>query len=877
MRVITTHINTDFDGLASIVAASKLYPESILLLSGRLNENVKEFVSLYKDIFKFEKISQVNVQDIEELIVVDTQQVSRLGHLATYIEQIPRKIIFDHHAEESRDLITNAEKFIDETGATVTIIMEIIMRGGIKITPQEATLFALGLYEDTGSFTFSTTTTREITVLKYLAERGLDFSVIRKFVTRPLTEQQKYLLELLMDNTEIYEFKGIKTALSTAEMEEDIRGLSFVTSRMMDIENVDLVITAVKMEGKVHLVGRSKTDRVNLKSLINDFGGGGHEKAASAVLKDVNMLELKNNILKSINHIIKPAISAMDIMSYPVRSILPKDTVEEAWNLLVTYGHSGLPVTEKGQLLGIISHRDLEKAKRHGLSHAPVKGFMSRKVETIRTDTDLNEIEKKMIDKDVGRLPVTDDRGKILGIVSRSDVLKVRHKNRSEKEISQGGSQEELENVNNLTYLINSRLPKKIQGLLFLIGQKADSQGYRVYAVGGFVRDLILGEENYDLDIVVEPNALDFARELNRFLDGSINLFEQFGTAKIVLRDGLKIDLATARTEFYSQPGALPQVELSTIKQDLFRRDFTINTMAFHLNIEKFGNFLDFFDGLKDTRQGLIRVLYNLSFVEDPLRILRAIRFEQRYDFIIEEETLAFLDNALKNRVINKVSRERLFEEISLIFQERDPVKVIKRLNDFKLLPVLFPKVDIDIDTFNLLEEVQKVLFYFHQGLEITKLKKSVPYLCALYYHENIKEIHSVLYQVRLPRDIKKRVLLTLETTPEIAQKLAEKGVNPSLVYEYLKPLPMESLIFLSACSNNLRVWGYIKEYLERLRYEFPLITGEDLKELGYKPGPLFKEVLEEVKKAKMDKKVKSRDEEIRFVIKCMEERKKGE
>ncbi len=198
MRVITTHTNTDFDGLASMVAANKLYPDSIMVSPGRVNDNVKEFISLYKDIFPVKKMSQINPDEIKELVVVDTQDASRLGLLSQYIEQIPRIIIYDHHSGPFNQIIENAETFIEAAGATVTILMEIICRGDIEITPMEATLFALGLYEDTGCFTFSCTTVREITVLKYLTERGLDFRVIRKFISRPLTEKQKYLLELLM-------------------------------------------------------------------------------------------------------------------------------------------------------------------------------------------------------------------------------------------------------------------------------------------------------------------------------------------------------------------------------------------------------------------------------------------------------------------------------------------------------------------------------------------------------------------------------------------------------------------------------------------------------------------------------------------------------
>lgn len=877
LRVITTHTNTDFDGFASMVAARKIYPGSTLVFPGRVNDNVKEFTSLYKDVFDVKKLSMINPEEIHELIIVDTQQISRLGVLAPYVDKIPRIIVYDHHSVYPEDAVEASEKFIDSTGSTVTLLMEIMIRGDIEINSFEATLFALGLYEDTGCFTFSGTSLREINVLKYLAERGLDFNVIRDFIGKSFSEKQKYLLEMLLNNTEVYELKGIRAALSTGETKDDIRGLSVVVSRLMDIEDADLMVAAVRMGDKVHLVGRNNSDRINLKELLKEYGGKGHENAASAVMKEVDLKVFKRNLLKEINRLVRPSITAKDIMSFPVRSVTPKDTVEDAWWMLMKYGHSGLPVIHRGILEGIISRRDLEKAKHHGLSHAPVKGFMSRRVEMVRTDTSFNEIEAIMVEKDIGRLPVTDDRGKMLGIVTRTDVLKTRHNKESSKVPLGGGRGKQLKNIEDLNKLINTRLPKKIQGLLFLLGQKADSQGFKLYAVGGFVRDLMLGMNNFDIDLVVEPDAIEFAREINRFLDGRIIVYEQFGTAKILLRDGLRLDFATARTEFYIQPGAVPQVELSNIKQDLYRRDFTVNTLAIQLNIENFGKLLDFFGGVADLEEKTIRVLYNLSFVEDPLRILRAARFEQRLDFKIEEETLAFLKNAVKTRVINKVSRDRLSEEIKLIFIEKDPLKVLVRLQELKLIPYLFPKLKLQARHLNLLKEVHKVVEFFENELKITKLNRSIPYFCALYYYTDIKDITSILYQMKLRKEVRNTVYLTLERAPGLIEALSSRDVKPSRVFQLLEPLPMESMIFLSACSDNLRTWGYIKEYLENLRNIHPILTGEDIKELGYSPGPLFKKVLEELKVAKLDGQVKSREDEVRMVIKYMAEGKGGE
>ena len=231
-----------------------------------------------------------------------------------------------------------------------------------------------------------------------------------------------------------------------------------------------------------------------------------------------------------------------------------------------------------------------------------------------------------------------------------------------------------------ISKLMKERLPARLKSLLEEVGQVGDTLGYSVYAVGGFVRDLLMRVENFDIDLVVEGDGIRFAETFEKRTSCRIRTHQKFGTAIILFPDGLKIDVATARWETYDSPAALPTVEKGSIKMDLSRRDFTINTLAIQLNPRGYGEIIDFFGGMKDIKEKTIRVLHNLSFVEDPTRIFRAIRFEQRLGFQIGKHTQHLMRNSVKMGFLQRLSGGRILSELILILKEdmqtRGPVKL---------------------------------------------------------------------------------------------------------------------------------------------------------------------------------------------------------
>ncbi len=353
----------------------------------------------------------------------------------------------------------------------------------------------------------------------------------------------------------------------------------------------------------------------------------------------------------------------------------------------------------------------IEKALYHKLDQVPVRDYMTTEVATVGPDADLLEIQEKIIDNKQRILPVMQSTT-IIGVITRTDLLNILvGQSEPKSEISpdpfKGSAHARTRNV---VRFMKERLSADLISRLQQIGEVADDIGCEAFVVGGFVRDLFLYRKDEDLDIVIEGEGIAFARKYADLVGARIHTHEKFGTAVIIFPDGFKIDVASARMEYYKFPAALPVVEMSSIKLDLYRRDFTINTLAIQLNPEKFGTLIDFFAARKDIKEKIIRILHNLSFVEDPTRVFRAIRFEQRFDFTIGKLTAGLISNAVTMDFFRGLSGKRVFTELRLIMEEKNPVSAIIRLNDFNLLKVIHSSITLDNDFISLLHSVNEVL-----------------------------------------------------------------------------------------------------------------------------------------------------------------------
>jgi tRNA nucleotidyltransferase (CCA-adding enzyme) len=414
---------------------------------------------------------------------------------------------------------------------------------------------------------------------------------------------------------------------------------------------------------------------------------------------------------------------------------------------------------------------------------------------------------------------------------------------------------------------LKERLSKRFLEMFRQIGEVADQIECGAYVVGGFVRDLFLYRPNEDIDIVIEGDGIAFAKKLAKITGARTHSYAKFGTAVIIFPDGFKIDVASARMEYYKFPAALPTVEMSSMKLDLFRRDFIINTLAIQLNPEKFGLLIDFFGAQKDLKGKAIRVLHNLSFVEDPTRVFRAIRFEQRFGFTIGKLTSGLIENAVKMDFFKQLSGRRVFSELRQILEEENPTSAITRLDDYDLLKVIHPMITLENELVEQFNSVRKVLSWFDLlFLEESYMKWAV-YFLALSNHAAKDVAEEICKRFELaPRY---RVIFTKE------RFAAEKNlhwlerharIKNSELFRRLTGFRTELILYMMAKTRSVRVKRSISNYFTKLRYVTPSIQGKDLMQMGIPPGPIYKRILDAVLDAQLNGELKTKSDEMTFV-----------
>jgi tRNA nucleotidyltransferase (CCA-adding enzyme) len=878
MHLITTHLNADFDGLASMIAVRKLYPDAVLAFPGSQERNVRDFISqslLYK--YDFLKTKNVDLQSIETLIVVDTRSSKRLGPLAKCLDNPGLKIhLYDHHPQNSGDLTGEIEK-VEDFGSTTTLLITILQQKMIDITPEEATLFALGIYEDTGSLTHLTTTPADLKAAAWLVEKGAKLDQVAQFITHELTSIQISLLHELMKTAKQYTIQNIEVVVITHSLPHYMDEFALIVRRFMAMENINVLFALISMGGRIYLIARSRIADVNVGIIARDFGGGGHSTAASATMRDITLIQAQEKLIQTLHKYIHPQPIAREMMSQPAITIPPMATITEAKVILTRYNITALPVcsgisASSGQsspIQGIITRQIIEKAAHHHLEYLPVSDYMTTEVESLPLNATLADIQELIIEHHQRLIPIVEDKT-IIGIITRTDLLNrlVNDPAHLPRDLLHESEHPSLERERNVNTQIVECLHKDMIQLIQTIGEIADTMKYNAFAVGGFVRDLLLKKRNFDLDIVIEGDGILYAKRLAKQLGGRYRTHERFKTAVVLLPNGFKIDIATARLEYYEYPAAMPTVELSSIKLDLYRRDFTINAMAINLNPFHFGILIDFFNCQNDLKQKTIKVLHNLSFVEDPSRIFRAIRFEKRMDFLISPHTKRLIINAVNMDLFGKTDDPRFFSELKIILSEENPLPAIERLSEFKLFkflwPDLPPHLKVDRRFIHILTQAQIAISWFQLLYLKDDCQNWMVYLLAIMGRSKLKELHSFCLRFEENPKITDYLLVQKEYADKAIYQLARgNDLANSQIFALLEELNVEGLLYLMAMARKNHTKKSISLYVTTLRQIQAELTGQDLVNLGYSPGPLFKKILVKLRDSRLDGLVSSRDEEL--------------
>lgn len=873
MKIVLTHEQADFDAVASMLAASILNPEARPVLPRRLNRNVRAYLTLYGDGLPFIEYEDLQQEPIDNIILVDTQSlISVKGYSAE-----TKVHVVDHHPQS--DEINQKWTFhIEETGAATTLLVEDIQELGLELDLVTVTMLLLGIYEDTGSLTYATTSARDARACAWLLEKGANLGIAAEFLNHPLSVQQRELYDRLIDSVETHSVHGYTVVIAQASARGFADEISTLAHKLRDLYDPTGLFVLVNLNQHIQLVARSTSDALDVSSIASHFGGGGHSRAAAALIRGRTLKRVVEELLQILPKIIQPEMTVGEIMSRSPQLLEQEVSIQVAAQKMQRFGHEGYPVVEKGRIVGLLTRRAVDRAMSHGMGKRPISSIMDAGKLTIDPSDSVKKLQRVMIDSSWGQVPVVDpESGEIVGIVTRTDLL---------KNLMQEDGVPELEGIQTK---LEDALPELTLGLLKLVAEGAQSQNSALYIVGGFVRDLLLGEPGVDFDLVVEGDAIGLGNGLAEKYGGRISSHRRFGTAKWKLdpshpgilealgQDEIDhiefpdiIDLVSARTEFYTYPTALPSVQKSSIKLDLHRRDFSVNTLAIRLDGNHYGELQDHWGGGRDLRDGVIRVLHSLSFVDDPTRMLRAVRLEQRLGFSIEPRTLELLYEAVP--LLDRVSGERIRNELEQALHEEKYQRIFERLKELGLLERIHPAL-----TWEPWLEERTSLAHEFKVLKHWKIESSPPVELIIY----------ALFMLRVPTDSARAFCDRLHFPTSMrsviidANKLACR--LPSLC---TSGAPSEFVsVFDSVQEEALfAIWIGMKDqdecrtaldnYLSEWRYIHPKSTGDSLRKLGLPPSPAYRQILFKLRAAWLDGEVTTYEQEKKYLSELVEDSK---
>lgn len=884
MEVILTHEQADFDAIASLFCSQVLNEKSIPVLPTRLNRNVRNFLNLYGADFPFSEARDLASSSISHVTLVDTQSLVTLKG----INSRTTISVLDHH-ETRKDLPENWQIISEKVGATTTLLVEQLREINRPLKPMESTLLLLGIYEDTGSLSYASTTVRDVKAAAYLLERGASLRVAVEFLNPALSDAQKRLADQLLAGARMISIHGKSILVSSAEAKEMHEEISSIAHKIRDLLDPDALFLFVRTSEGIRLVARSTSDQVDVAHIARMMGGGGHERAAAALIQpkspsgdEVKLAALENQVVDELNKKIQPPLTISKIMSRRPHLITPATTLEDANKLMQRYGYEGYPVVENDRVVGLLTRRAVDRALQHKLK-LNAGSLMEAGEHSLKSDDNLDQLQQLMAATGWGQIPVLDpESGHIIGIVTRTDLLK-----------TLPGHNGVIPGQENYSELLEKAMPVCRLAFLKLIARYSGEANQSIYIVGGFVRDLLLKRPSLDFDIVVEGDAIQFAHALAKKYGGRVVTHKRFNTAKWQINsihtDLLKLmgcanrtegklpealDFISARTEFYDHPTALPTVERSSIKLDLHRRDFTINTIALRLDGYHYGELYDYWGGLADLEKKLVRVLHSLSFVDDPTRLLRAVRFEQRFHFQIEKRTHQLMIEA--RELLHQLSGERIHHEFDLIFNEPSPFPILRRLSELELLTQIHPhlkwneSVESFIDNVSIIEP--SLQWKLPSSLGSTTIHHALIFLIWLSSLEKQSGLE-VGERLKLSRSL----LDTLEKLVRVKDTINEwKTLSPSQLTQELDKLPIYGVFALYCMSNDEIFKEKLDLYATRWRFMTPAIDGNTLRDRGIPPGPLYSQILTKVRNAWLDGEITSAADEEMMVERMLKETDDG-
>lgn len=867
MILVTTHTNADFDSLACMAAARLLYPGAVCAFSGAAESLVRRFVEENEAALPpILSPKNVELSEVERLVCVDVSSSERIGPFASLLQgENPVPVdVYDHHPGAG-DMSADRE-VVEEAGACISVMIPLLEAEGIEPDSFEATLFVLAVYEDTGFLSFPTTREADFKGVLKCLEWGGDLGTVSRVLKRGLTEEQMGYLAGALETMESVPVGGVRVHICSIGADHYIPDLSLLVHEIVSMEGLECLFFLAWMEGRTHVIARSRSPHVDVSAVLKVFGGGGHPSAASAVLKERTLDEARLLLINEIVGGRNVGLKARDVMNRSFQRIRHEATVGEAFSLMNRSRVNALPVFDGEKLTGVVTRQEIDAAVQHGLRDSLVTDFVASEPPLLPMDTPIEDVRRRMLESNWRIVLFKGRDGRVEGLLSRMNLFKVLYRrDYSDLSAKVGGDPSPKE----VQHLLRKAFPPEEIEDFKRIGSIAADMNQRCLLVGGAVRDLLLQRKVRDVDFVVEGDAAALAKAWSEEAGGHVREHREFGTAVWIAPEDRRWDFATARAEYYETPAALPTVKHAALYQDLYRRDFTINAIGLDVGPEHFGELLDLFGGYRDINAGRIRVLHGLSFVEDPTRAFRAVRFAVQLGFKLPSETVNLIASTLRQKVFDRLSPKRVLAEVMLILSGPNGVEGLRLMEKYGLLDVFHPSLKLTPKVMDSLYRVRKAVDFFETQFPGEPLNKSVVYLMALTSGFTNDALES--FRDRYPFSQETRALLKrFRSVAWRAVRALTGGIEgrAGRLYRVMKGERPAMAVFLLARVNGNEAVAAVTDYLTRSRFARLEITGDDLLDAGIPPSRAIAAGLGEALVAKINGGVSTREEDLAVALK---------
>ncbi len=866
MRIITTHLSADFDAFAAAVCAVRLYPGYQVLFPGSQEVAVRRFLAETNLPFPELKLRQARREKLEHVVVTDTRSPTRLGEVWELIQRDRCPItLIDHHTTEQEQLGA-AEIVSRPVGASCTIVAQLMEEKGVPPTAEEASVLLLGIYEDTGGLSYRETTPTDLRVVAWLLEHGGSLEWVRRWVMKALQPEQLELLNQIVASTEEVIINDVPVSLSMVEVDRYHEEAAYVVHRWVETFEIPVGIVLLVQPPHVNLILRSRIEGLHVGRVAQVFGGGGHPTAASARVAGRMPVELREELIRALEGEMPPANTARDVAVRKIFTVDLTTSVADTKDLINQLRVNALPVRdpETDRLVGLVTRQILDRGMSHGMAERPVEAIMQPELPSVSGDTSLAELRDLFLERSY-RFVVVEEEGRPEGIVTRMELFRrmferqhavgavLDHRMAGARPVSQP-----------VTRLLREVAPTWVREVLATVQQVANGLGEPVYLVGGMVRDLLLGRPNEDVDLVVEGDGIQFARALADEARGRSHPHAPFLTAVVTLPDGNRVDVASARTEFYRTPAALPEVATSLIRQDLYRRDFTINALAIALAGDRHGELVDFFGGRKDLHRKEIRVLHSLSFIDDPTRAIRAVRYARRLGFKIAPDTRNLIATAIHEGMFDRLSGQRLRRELEHLLDESHPTPSLALLAELGLLPAISPDLAWSEDVRSFLLEVEGQLAWYRLERLGAMPESWLLYLGGLILHAGAGAHERLVVRLQLSGELASRTLALPDGVAEVAAA-SDPGLTRSERVSIVESHAPEVLL-LAMAGLDFDARRRVADAVVAAVRVSPSVTGREIVAAGVAPGPHVGLALKKTRNALVDGVIEH-DEALRYAI----------